>query len=109
MKWSAQFGPGMEQFRKKDGANSATENLLTANFNTNYVWNFTEKSSFSQNLSVIASKETILTQSDTALTTNIYKHLDVQISYMILHTTNPVDNKHNLNTTLSVNMIYNFA
>ena len=109
MKLSVQFGPGAEQSKQENIANSPTKNRVTANLNTSYVWNFTEKSNFTEDVNTVASKETVLTEYNTALTTNIYNNLDLQLNYKVVHSTNPVDGKKHFNTTLSVNMLYNFA
>jgi putative salt-induced outer membrane protein len=107
MTLSIQFGPGMQQSKAKDTGKS--ENVLTGNFGANYAWNFSAKSSLTEDFTTVASKQTIFTTSKTALTTNIADNFDLQLSYTLMQSTRPVDNKHHINTTTAASVIYNFA
>jgi putative salt-induced outer membrane protein len=107
MSLSVQFGPGFEQSKTQDTGKK--ENIPTANLGISYVWNFTKKSSFTENLTSVASKETVLTTSTTVLTTNIRGNFDMQLSYLLTQSTRPVEGKHHINTATTVSVIYTFA
>lgn len=107
MTLSVQFGPGFQQSKAQDTGKS--ENVLTGNFGANYAWNFTKKSSLTEDLNTVASKQTVLTTSKTALTTNICDAFDLQLSYTLMQSTRPVEGKHHINTTTAASVIYNFA
>lgn len=107
MTLSIQFGPGLEQSKTRD--TGKTENIPTANLGINYKWDFAKKSSFTENLTTVASKQTVLTTSKTALTTNVLYNFNMQLSYQLIQSTRPVDDKHHINTATTVSIIYNFA
>ena len=107
MTLAVQFGPGMQQLKAQDTGRS--ENVLTGNFGANYAWNFSEKSTFTEDLNMVASKQTVLNTSKTALTTNIADNFDLQLSYTLTQSTRPIDSKRHINTTTAASVIYNFS
>ena len=60
-------------------------------------------------VSSIMSSETILTTSETALSSNVYNNLSLQLSYKLINTTKPQPGKSRVNTSTSVNLLYNFV
>lgn len=107
MKLSVQAGPGFEQNIAQD--THKRSNIITFYPSLNYSWNFTEKSSLSEDLSSIISKQTTLTTSETNLTTNICNNFNLQLSYKLVDSTKPRPGKYRVNTLTSVNLLYNFV
>lgn len=107
MTLSVQFGPGVQQSKAQDTGKS--QNVITGNLGANYAWNFSSKSSFTEDLTTVASKQTVLTTSQTALTTNICDNFDLQLSYTLMQSTRPIDSKRHINTTTAASVIYNFS
>jgi Putative salt-induced outer membrane protein len=58
MTLSFQLGPGSQLSRARDTGEK--ENLITGNLGVDYNWEFTEKSTFTEDLKTVASRQTIL-------------------------------------------------
>ena len=107
MKLSLQAGPGFEQNKSQD--DNKRSSLVTANFTANYLWNFTKKSSLSEYLNTVASKQTILTTSTTSITANICNNVNLQVSYQLIHSSKPQPGKSKINTTTNISLLYDFV
>ena len=107
MKLSVQAGPGFEQNKVQD--TNQRSSLITANATVNYLWNFTEKSSLSEYLNAVASKQTTITTSTTAITANICNNVNLQVSYQLIYSSKPQPSKSRINTTTNISLLYDFV
>ncbi|MGB9430013.1 MAG: DUF481 domain-containing protein [Gammaproteobacteria bacterium] len=100
-----EFGAGARQTSyTNDTSDSGLVEMLAAN----YLWKFTEKSNFSENLSVIHGTDDTLTQSITALTTNLAGNFALSLSYTVKHNSTVLPTFKNTDTITAVSLVYTF-
>ncbi|MGH8322092.1 MAG: DUF481 domain-containing protein [Gammaproteobacteria bacterium] len=100
-----EFGVGARQTRY---TNDTSDNGLIEMLAANYLWKFTEKSNFSENLSVTHGTDDTFTQSVTALTTNLAGNFALSISYTIKHNSTVLPAFKNTDTITAVSLVYTF-
>lgn len=74
----------------------------------NYLWQFAEKSNFSESLSVINGTDNTFTQSVTALTTNLAGNFALSVSYTVKHNTTVLPGVKNTDTITAISLVYTF-
>ncbi|AXA33369.1 DUF481 domain-containing protein [Francisella adeliensis] len=99
-------GPSFMQSRITGKDFQASEPGFQATFD--YVWNFTDKSNFKQNLLYnYDQKNRSVYQSISALSVELYKNFSLQLTFQLNGTTLVVPGKENINTLTSTNIMYN--
>jgi putative salt-induced outer membrane protein len=74
----------------------------------NYLWQFSEKSNFSENLSVEHDTDNDFTQSVTALTTNLAGDFALSVSYTVKHNSTVLPGFKNTDTITAISLVYSF-
>jgi putative salt-induced outer membrane protein len=100
-----ELGAGARQTRYTN--NTSTSELLER-LAANYLWKFTEKSNFSENLSVDHGVSNTFTQSITALTTNLAGSFALSLSYTVKHNSSVLPGFKNTDTTTAISLVYTF-
>ena len=74
-----------------------------------YVWNFSEKSNFKQNILYnYDRKNRSIYQSISALSVKLYKNFSIQLTFQLNGTTLVISGKSDINTITSTNIMYTF-
>jgi len=100
-----EFGVGARQTRN---TNDTSDNELIERLAANYLWKFTDKSNFSENLSVEHGVSDTFTQSVTALTTNLAGNFALSVSYTVKHNSNVLPGFKNTDTITAISLVYTF-
>jgi len=79
---------------------------LAANSLVSYKYNITTTSNFSENFGIIVGAEQTMSQSVTAITTQINEHLSMQLNYAWIYNTAPALGKCRSNTQTTMALIY---
>ncbi|MGH8372503.1 MAG: DUF481 domain-containing protein, partial [Gammaproteobacteria bacterium] len=74
----------------------------------NYLWQFSEKSNFSENLSEEHGTDNTFTQSVTALTTNLAGAFALSVSYTVKHNSTVLPGFKNTDTVTAISLVYSF-
>jgi putative salt-induced outer membrane protein len=98
-------GAGARQTLNTD---NTSENGIVEMLAANYLWKFTEKSNFSENLSVMHGVDSTFTQSVTALTTNLAGDFALSISYTVKHNSSVPPGFKNSDTITAISLVYTF-
>ena len=107
--WSIQAGPGFRQNRET--ATQITNKTAVATTQTNLTWNINKTTQFTQLIQANFSKPYNFYKSQTALTSTLFDHFAIQVSYMAQYYTEIPrfsKNTEKLDTTTLVSVIYNF-
>lgn len=100
-----EIGPGVRR-SKPDAGDAEDEGIVRAALNLN--WMVSEAVTFAASLSVEAGEDITITQSETALKSQIAGNLASKISYNVRHASEvPVDTEKT-DTTLAVTLVYSF-
>ncbi len=102
---NVEFGAGARQTRF---TNDTSESELVEMLAANYLWKFTEKSNFSENLSVTHGTDNTFTQSVTALTTNLAGDFALSVSYTVKHNSSVLPGLKNTDTITAMSLVYTF-
>jgi putative salt-induced outer membrane protein len=98
-------GAGLRQTLDTDNtSDSGLVEMLAAS----YLWKFTEKSNFSENLSVVHGTDSTFTQSVTALTTNLAGDFALSMSYTVKHNSSAPPGFKNSDTITAISLVYTF-
>lgn len=98
-------GPSFMQSKISGKDLQANEPGFQATFD--YVWNFSDKSNFKQNILYnYDSKNKAIYQSISALSVKLYDHFSLQLTFQLNGTTLVVPGKENINTITSTNIMY---
>lgn len=100
-----EFGLGARQTRFTD---ETSKRNVIERLGLNYLWKFTDKSNFSENLSVEHGIDNTFTQSVTALTTNLAGQFALSVSYTVRHNTRVLPGFKNTDTITSISLVYSF-
>ncbi|MHB8423986.1 MAG: DUF481 domain-containing protein [Gammaproteobacteria bacterium] len=73
-----------------------------------YLWKFSGKSNFSENISVEHGANNTFTQSVTALTTNLKGSFALSVSYTVRHNSSVLSGFKNTDTITSISLVYTF-
>lgn len=105
-----QAGPGVQRSVKVlgDGDNKTNDNVA-GNFVANIKWKIGENSLLSEDISVVTSKINTRYISTTALSTNIYSKLALQLSFQAQRDTKPLAGKKSYNSISQISLVYTFA
>ncbi|MGA9852559.1 MAG: DUF481 domain-containing protein [Gammaproteobacteria bacterium] len=98
-----EVGGGARQTRY---TNDTSDSEFIERLAGNYLWKFTEKSNFSENLSVEHGTSDTLTQSITALTTNLAGNFALSLSYTIKHNSSVLPGFKNTDTITAISLVY---
>lgn len=101
----AEFGVGGRQTHYITGVNTSEFIERAA---VNYLWKFTDKSNFSENLSVEHGPDNTFTQSITALTTNLAGNFALSVSYTVKHNSTVLPTFKNTDTITAVSLVYSY-
>ena len=107
--WSLQAGPGYRQNRETQTHDINRTPVATTQ--TNLTWNINKTTQFTQLLQANFSKPYNYYKSQTALTSTLFDHFAVQVSYLMEHYTQIPrfsKNTDKTDTTTLVSVIYNF-
>ncbi|MDE2091408.1 MAG: DUF481 domain-containing protein [Gammaproteobacteria bacterium] len=88
--------------------NDTSDSELLERIAVNYLWKFTDKSNFSENLSVDHGVSNTFTQSIAALTTNLAGNFALSLSYTIKHNSSVLPGFKNTDTITAVSLVYTF-
>ena len=100
-----EFGVGTRQTRY---TTDTSQNEFVQRLAGSYLWKFTEKSNFSETLSVEHGPDNTFTQSVTALTTNLAGSLALSISYTVNHNSTVLPTFKNTDTITSISLVHTF-
>lgn len=100
-----ELGAGARQTRY---TNDTSDSELIERLAVNYLWKFTDKSNFSENLSVDHGVSNTFTQSITALTTNLAGNFALSLSYTVKHNSSVLPGFKNTDTTTAISLVYTF-
>ncbi|MDA0911692.1 MAG: DUF481 domain-containing protein [Proteobacteria bacterium] len=107
MSLNTTLGPSLTQSKVKDTGETA--NALGMQSTLNYVWNFTDTSSFKQSFLVNYTPQDATTyQTNSTLSTEIYKNLILQLSFQIDGSSWASADKKRVNTVTSTTIAYSF-
>jgi putative salt-induced outer membrane protein YdiY len=108
VEWDAEIGPGYRISKTADDQTGEDSEELVLRLFTNYVWDFSENSTFSQRLNVEAGEDNTVSNSRTALEVKVIGEVSIILSYTIKYTeTVPADTKH-ADTESAVTVSYSF-
>lgn len=102
---NVEFGVGARQTRY---TTNTSQSEFVERLAGGYLWKFTDKSNFSQTLSVEHGSDNTFTQSVTALTTNIAGNLALSVSYTVNHNSTVLPTFKNTDTIFSVSLVNTF-
>ncbi len=107
MSLNTTLGPSLTQSKIKESGEFA--NALGAQNTINYVWNFTDASSFKQNFLVnwTASDATTY-QTNSTLSTELYENLILQLGFQVNGSSWASSGKKRINTVTSTTIAYTF-
>ncbi|WP_440683035.1 DUF481 domain-containing protein [Cysteiniphilum halobium] len=107
MSLTSSIGPSLTQQKVKDTGEFS--NALGAQGGLDYVWNFTDSSSFKQSILVNWTADDATTyQTNSTLSTEIYKNLILQLGFQINGSSWASSNKKRVNTVTSTTIAYSF-
>jgi putative salt-induced outer membrane protein len=100
-----ELGAGARQTRFTDqtGKHNVIERLAV-----NYLWQFSDHSNFSENLSAEHGIDNTFTQSVTALTANLAGNFALSVSYTVKHNTTVLPGFKNTDTITAISLVYSF-
>lgn len=102
---NVEFGVGARQTRY---TTNTSQSEFVERLAGGYLWKFTDKSNFSQTLSIEHGPDNTFTQSVTALTTNIAGSLALSVSYTVNHNSTVLPTFKNTDTIFSVSLVNTF-
>lgn len=102
---NVEFGVGARQSRF---TTNTSQNEFVERLAGSYLWKFSDKSNFSETLSVEHGQDNTFTQSVTALTTNLANHLALSVSYTVNHNSTVLPTFKNTDTIFSVSLVNTF-
>jgi len=98
-------GPSFLQSRITNSQLEANESGFQATFD--YVWNFTDKSNFKQNILYnYDQKNSSIYQGISALSVELYKNFSLQLTFQLNGTAVVTPGKSDINTITSTNIMY---
>ena len=100
-----EFGAGARQTRN---TNDTSDNGVVEMLGAKYLWKFTDKSNFSENLSVVHGTDSTFTQTVTALTTNLAGDFALSLSYTVKHNSSVPPGFKKSDTITAVSLVYTF-
>lgn len=101
------IGPSLKQQKIKDTGEFS--NALGTEGGLEYVWNFTDTSNFTQNFLVNwTANDTTTYESNSILSTEIYKNLILQLSFKVNGNSWASANKKRVSTTTTTTIAYSF-
>lgn len=100
-----EFGLGARQTRY---TTDTSQSEFVQRLAGSYLWKFTDKSNFSETLSVEHGPDNSFTQSVTALTTNLAGNLALSVSYTVDHNSTVLPTLKNTDTMFSVSLVNTF-
>ncbi|MCM2678902.1 DUF481 domain-containing protein [Echinimonas agarilytica] len=108
MNLDTEIGPG---YRWNNAGEGTDEWILRGSMK--YLWEISDNSKFTENVSVNAGDENTISRSETSLTTTIIGELALKLSFTMTHQTNPEFNgdgtrKDKLDTTTAVTLLYRY-
>ncbi|WP_151193239.1 YdiY family protein [Cysteiniphilum sp. JM-1] len=107
MSLTSSIGPSLTQQKVKDTGEFS--NAPGAQGGLDYVWNFTDTSSFKQSILVNWTADDATTyQTNSTLSTEIYKNLILQLGFQINGSSWASSNKKRVNTVTSTTIAYSF-
>lgn len=107
MSLNTTLGPSLTQSKVKD--TGETSNAVGVQSTLNYVWNFSDTSNFKQSFLVNYTPQDATTyQTNSTLSTEIYKNLILQLSFQIDGSSWASSNKKRVNTVTSTTIAYSF-
>ena len=98
-------GAGARQTRYVDGTSQSAPVERLA---LNYLWKFSDKNSFSEQLSTEHGIDNTYTQSVTALTANLVGSFALSLSYTVKHNSQPFPGFKPTDTSTAVSLVYTF-
>jgi putative salt-induced outer membrane protein len=106
MKLDLEVGPGARQ-RKVEATNETEKEGLVRGA-VNYLWNISETSNFTENLSTEVGKDVTITKSVTALVAKINSSLASKVTYTIKNTSKVPAGIKKTDTETGVTLVYSF-
>lgn len=100
-----EIGAGARQTRYTD---NSSDSRIIERVALNYLWNFSDTSNFSENLSVEHGTDNTFTQSVTALTANLAGSFALSVSYTVKHNSTVLPGFKNTDTITAVSLVYSF-
>lgn len=100
-----EVGAGARQTHFTD---NSTETEFIERLAGSYVWKFTDKSNFSEVLSIDNGGFNNYLQSVTALTTNLAGNFALSVSYTVNHNSRPLPTFKKTDTITSISLVYTF-
>lgn len=100
-----EFGVGARQTRY---TTNTSQSEFVQRLAGSYLWKFTDKSNFSESLSVEHGPDNTFTQSVTALTTNLAGNLALSVSYTVNHNSTVLPTFKNTDTITSISLVNTF-
>ncbi|HEX6550882.1 MAG TPA: DUF481 domain-containing protein [Gammaproteobacteria bacterium] len=100
-----ELGAGARQTRYTD---NSSDSRIIERVAVNYLWNFSDTSNFSENLSVEHGTDNTFTQSVTALTANLAGSFALSVSYTVKHNSTALPGFKNTDTITAVSLVYSF-
>lgn len=98
-------GPGIRASETTDGNQSTLPSLQVG---ANYSWPINDKTTFTEQLQTTAASNDIYTSSQTALTTSLTDNLSFTFGLLISNDSKPQPGKAAINSTTTVQLVYNF-
>lgn len=98
-------GGGIKAYQEK-GRNSITETIFR--LAGKYVWDFREKSKFSQKLSSDIGEQFTVSKSITSLTAQLMGNFAINLGYTVKYTSRVPENKKKTDTETTINLVYVF-
>ncbi len=98
-------GGGIKAYQE-EGRNNVNEAVFR--LAGKYVWNFREKSKFSQELSSDIGKQFTVDKSITSLTAQLLGNFAVNLGYTVKYTSRVPQNKKKIDTETTINLVYVF-
>lgn len=108
MHWDVEVGPGYRISKVDDNLSSEDSDEVILRLFTNYSWNISETTTFSQSANVESGADNTISKSVTALKLQVIGNFAVKLSYTVKYTEEvPNDNKH-ADTETAVTATYSF-
>ncbi len=108
MEWDVEVGPGYRYSKFDEDSDEDDSEDLILRLGTEYAWQITDTTSFTQSINVEAGEDNTISKSITALKTQIIGAFSLKLSYTIKYTEEvPMSTEHADQET-AVTLAYSF-
>jgi putative salt-induced outer membrane protein len=108
MSFDVFLGPGFSQRKLIESAGGNFSNQADMQFGVEYLWDLSKTATFSSTIQTETGSENTHTDANVGVTSFITNHLALNVNYAASNDSKPVEGKKAINTTTTIQMLYNF-